>query len=68
MLEGKRIYVISSVPSGNGRKVTFEGEHKIAKFRRYLPIGEGRKEALIQFWAIQGGMRTVAVRDIVDVA
>lgn len=49
-----------------------EQEHRVVRLLKWLPAGptaDGgrRKEDLVQFTAIRGGIRTVAVRDIVEV-
>jgi low affinity Fe/Cu permease len=48
--------------------ILLEDEHKVVGFRRFLPAEGKRKRDLIQFWAEQGGQRTVAVADVVDVS
>lgn len=66
LLEGKKIYTISYMPSGGGRNICLEQEMQIATFRRFLPAEGERKHDLIQFYESKGGMRTIAVKDIVD--
>jgi hypothetical protein len=53
---------------GDGSRTLIEEEVTVNKVRRFLPAGESRAERLVQLWAIEGGMRTYAVRDIVDVS
>lgn len=50
------------------KKIILEDEHRVHQFRRYLPETDARNEALVQFFAVQGGMRTIAVNDIVDIS
>jgi hypothetical protein len=76
LLEGKRVFTLSYVKS-TGREIELEDEHRVLKYRKFLPAGptfnaEGektgqRKQDLIQFIAEQGGTRTVAVADIYDI-
>lgn len=52
--------------------VTLEDEHRVNSFRRYLPEGptsDGgfRDEPLVQFVSVQGGIRTLAVNDIISI-
>jgi hypothetical protein len=49
-----------------------EGEHHVTSVRRWLPAGPTdshgeRKDDLIQFISSKGGLRTVRVKDIVDI-
>jgi hypothetical protein len=51
-------------------KVSFyEEDHRVKTFRRMLrpEEGSGRKDTLVQFWAVYGGLRTIRVADIIDV-
>ncbi len=57
-----------SYRAANGHKRLIEDEHRIAKFRRMLWPNEDREESLVQFWAVKGGLRTVAVSNIVEIA
>ena len=46
-----------------------EQKHQVYKFRRFypagpLPDGGVREHDLVQFFAVDGGMRTVRVRDL----
>jgi len=79
-LVGKTLYVMFKAPtSPGGKSVIIEDTHRVAKFRRILEPNEGgeargrnpsetsRKKRLLQFYAVNGGMRTVAISNIVDV-
>lgn len=44
-----------------------EDEHVVQTFRRFLPAEGSRKEPLVQFFARNGGMRTIAICDIIDI-
>lgn len=50
------------------RKSFLEQEHRVGALRGMLWAADGVvKEDCVQFWAIHGGLRTVAVKDIVDI-
>lgn len=55
---------------GQAKSTILEDVHRVTKFKKYLPAGaEGgnRKRSLVQFFAEEGGFRTVAEGDIVEV-
>lgn len=77
------MFRVESIPARVGKKtgkvlrpaktIVCEDEHKVASFRRFLPKGETesggfRKQDLVQFTSVQGGVRTIATRDIVDIS
>lgn len=45
-----------------------EDDHVVKTFRRLLPADEKRKHPIIQFFSVDGGLRTVDTADIIDVA
>lgn len=45
-----------------------EQTHVVKSLRRILPPEGKRVETIVQFWAVEGGMRTVTVKDIVDIS
>lgn len=47
----------------------FEDVHRVKSVKQYLPKDKsvGRKSALVQFYAADGGLRTVRARDIVKI-
>lgn len=49
------------------RQPIIEDDFHVTKFRRYLPASEDRPKALIQFYAKEGGLRTVAEGDLVEI-
>lgn len=69
MLEGRQVMQItkvwSSKPDGTRFSITIEKKHKVISFRQYLPPDENRKQALVQFIANPGGVRTVNAEDII---
>lgn len=63
-LTGRKVTV-----STKYRGIRMEQEHRVKSVRRFLhPNGEGREDLLVQFYAVHGGLRTVAVKDIIDVS
>lgn len=45
-----------------------ENEHVVVKYRRFLPAEDGgRKESLIQFYAREGGHRTVSESSVIAI-
>lgn len=48
----------------------WEDEYDVVRYRRYLPADErlNRKLPLIQFWAREGGLRTVDSSSLVDIS
>lgn len=50
-----------------GIKYIMEDVHEIIKFRRFLPDRGRKGRGLVQFWAEQGGLRTIDVSDVVEV-
>jgi hypothetical protein len=64
-LVGRKLTIISKYSS-----VMLEQEHRVKSVRRFLWAHEskGRKVDLLQFFAEQGGLRTVAIQDVVDVS
>jgi hypothetical protein len=49
-----------------------EAEHRVKSLRKWLPAGPTdsggvRKHDIVQFVAVDGGIRTVEVRDLVDI-
>lgn len=50
----------------DGSKSLIEEEHRVKSVKQILPVTDRRKERLVQFYAVEGGQRTVAVSDIVD--
>jgi hypothetical protein len=74
MLDGARVLVCARVPvrPGSSRKITVEDEYVVKSFRRVLPEGETddggyREEPLLQFYARNGGLRTVTKSSILDI-
>lgn len=73
LIENKKIYQIGPYPcNSNGTRLPglLEVEHRVIKFKRYLPAGvlpDGgvRNVDLVQFYTDPGGLRTVNASDIV---
>ncbi len=53
---------------GGSKPIMLEDEHKVLKYRRLLPATETRPRPILQFFAVRGGLRTIAIDDIVDVS
>ncbi len=60
-----------------GSRSIFEDTIKVGKFKKLLPVTDTRPEGLLQFWEpdervgkgfITGRLRTIAVKDVVDVS
>lgn len=63
LIVGKKILVTRRnefIPSRSWEQDEFE----VTRFRRALQPDETREHLLFQFWAAEGGMRTVAAKDI----
>lgn len=72
MIDGHNLLQISKVASipGQRRDIMIEVLHHDVTLRRYLPAGrlaDGgvRPYDILQFWAKDGGLRTIAVDDLV---
>jgi hypothetical protein len=74
MIEGRKIRQITKVftrnPDGEVFGIMIEKEHRVTRFKQYLPAGPlpngaVRQDDLIQFYTDPGGLRTVNARDIV---
>jgi hypothetical protein len=57
-----------ATPEG-GKLLTWEEEHRIAKFRGLYAAdpSSGKREPTLEFIAVHGGFRTVRVKDIIDI-
>lgn len=79
MIDGRTLLEMTSAPTvaGGSRFIKMEQEHEEVKFKQYLKAGpteylaeDGewvigyREQDIIQFWAHDGGLRTVAATDI----
>lgn len=74
MMEGARIICCFRVPvrPGSRRHVVVDEEYRVAKFKAVLPEGPTasggyREEPLLQFYAREGGLRTIAKSTILDI-
>jgi hypothetical protein len=74
MIEGRKLKQISKVfmsaPSGDRYAIIIEVEHRVVRFKQYLPAGPlpggaVRRQDLIQFYADPGGLRTVNAEDLI---
>jgi len=74
MIEGKKIKQVSKVFTrtleGDYVGIMIERDHRVVRFKHYLPAGPlpggaVRQKDLIAFWADPGGLRTINAEDIV---
>lgn len=73
-MDGARIICCFRVPvrPGSRRTVVVDEEYRVLKFKALLPEGPTtsggyREEPLLQFYAKEGGLRTVAKSAILDI-
>jgi hypothetical protein len=53
-----------SIVKYGGKRIWLETEHKVVRFKRFLPANDDRPKAIVQFIARDGGNRTVLAEDL----
>jgi len=69
-LKGKKVHTISllnATGKPGGKKIMLEQELVVKTFRRTLPDRGRDGRGLVQFYAVEGGQRTIDIADIVDI-
>jgi hypothetical protein len=69
-LDGKFIFYMFNVRSRSdgGSHIWMEHEIKCQRYRRFLPDAGRTGKGAVQFWAAEGGHRTIDVEDIISVS